>query len=221
MPAPYSIVVLISGNGSNLQVLLDQIDSGEINAKVVAVISNRTKAFGLERAKKSNVPTAALDHTDFASRESFDQELRETIDSYDPNLIVLAGFMRILSDDFVKHYQGRLINIHPSLLPAYKGLDTHSRALEDYKKGLIKEHGASVHFVIPELDAGTVLLQGIVPILENDTIDSLKQRVHKTEHSIYPKAIKWLAQGRLKYVNKKVYFDNKELTKPERITLPN
>ena len=215
----YNIVVLISGNGSNLQAIIDKIDSGEIQAKIVAVISNRADAFGLERAKNQGIPTAVLDHTLFDSRQSFDNKLSNIIDSYHPDLIVLAGFMRILSDDFVNHFHGKLINIHPSLLPKYKGLQTHKRALNDYKEGLITEHGASVHFVIPELDAGTVLLHGNVPIRENDTVESLRQRVHKIEYVIYPKAIKWLARGDVQFIDGKVYLNNKELHQAEKISL--
>jgi len=201
----YKIVVLISGSGSNLQQFIDQIESGDINAEISAVISNRADAFGLQRAEKANIPTVVLDHTQFIDRVSFDQSLAQIIDSYDPELIVLAGFMRIVSDEFVAHYQGKLINIHPSLLPKYKGLHTHQRALEDKQK----EHGASVHFVIPELDAGPVIVQGIVPVKSDDTEESLAKRVHRIEHIIYPKAIKWLVEGKIDQSKKpeKLYLE--------------
>ncbi len=188
----FKLVVLISGNGSNLQKIIEQIETGAINAEISAVISNRPDAYGLKRAQQANIPTVVLDHTQFADREAFDQSLAQIVDSYNPNLVVLAGFMRILSDSFVEQFSNRLINIHPSLLPRYKGLHTHKRALEDKQQ----EHGASVHFVIPELDAGTVILQGVVPVKVNDTEETLAERVHKIEHIIYPKAIQWLVEER-------------------------
>lgn len=190
---PYAIAVLISGNGSNLQAIIDQIDTGNIKATICAVISNRPDAYGLERAKKAGIPTESLDHKQFDSRQAFDQQLAKRIDQYQPDLVVLSGFMRILSDGFVEKFQGKLINIHPSLLPAYKGLGTHKRALEDK----VKEHGASVHFVIPELDAGSIIIHGIVPVKANDDEKSLRKRVHQVEHLIYPMAIKWLAEDNL------------------------
>lgn len=187
---PYSIVILISGNGSNLQAIIDHLAIDSSNTKISAVISNRPNAFGLERAKKAGIATESLDHKTFDSREAFDQQLAKRIDKHQPDLVVLSGFMRILSDSFVEKYQGKLINIHPSLLPAYKGLHTHKRALEDK----VKEHGASVHFVIPELDAGKIIIHGIVPVKANDDEESLRKRVHQVEHLIYPMAIKWLAE---------------------------
>jgi phosphoribosylglycinamide formyltransferase-1 len=186
----YKIVVLLSGNGSNLQKIIEHIESGEIKAEISAVISNRPDAYGLQRAKKVNIPTVVLEHTHFSDRESFDQSLAQIIESYAPDLIVLAGFMRILSAAFVEKFNGKLINIHPSLLPKYKGLHTHKRALENGDT----EHGASVHFVIPELDSGSIILQGVVPIKPNDTEEDLANRVHQIEYIIYPKAIKWLAE---------------------------
>ncbi|MEB8431891.1 phosphoribosylglycinamide formyltransferase [Cocleimonas sp. KMM 6892] len=203
----FKIVVLISGSGSNLQAILDNIESGNIDAKITAVISNRANAYGLERAEKCGIDAKVLDHTHYDSREAFDLELQKLIDSYSPDLIVLAGFMRILSDGFVEHYNGKLINIHPSLLPLYKGLDTHQRALTDKQS----EHGASVHFVIPELDAGKVIIQGIVDIKEDDDAESLAQRVHQIEHKIYPHAVKILAEGRLAYNNGDVLYDGKPM----------
>ncbi|MEE9445099.1 MAG: phosphoribosylglycinamide formyltransferase [Cocleimonas sp.] len=188
----YKIVVLLSGNGSNLQKIIEHIELGEINAEISVVISNRNDAYGLKRAEKANIPNLVLEHNHFSDRESFDQSLAQIIDSYEPDLIVLAGFMRILSDNFVEHYTGKLINIHPSLLPKYKGLHTHKRALESNDK----EHGASVHFVTPELDSGSVILQGVVPVKPNDTKKTLADRVQHIEHIIYPKAIKWLAEGK-------------------------
>jgi len=187
----YKIVVLLSGNGSNLQKIIEHIESGDIKAEISAVISNRSDAYGLQRAEKAKIPTVVLEHTHFSDRESFDQSLAQIIDSFEPDLIVLAGFMRILSDDFVEKFNGKLINIHPSLLPKYKGLHTHKRALENGDK----EHGATVHFVIPELDSGNIILQGVVAIKPDDTEDSLADRVHQIEYIIYPKAIKWLVEN--------------------------
>lgn len=206
----YKLVVLISGNGSNLQAIIDQIEAGEINAEISAVISNRPDVNGLKRAEQAYIPTIVLDHTQFADRAAFDQSLAQIVDSFSPDLVVLAGFMRILSDSFVEQFNKRLINIHPSLLPKYKGLHTHKRALEDKQK----EHGASVHFVIPELDAGSVILQGVVPVNEDDSVDDLAERVHQIEHFIYPKAIQWLVEGRSIDSKKpaKIYLDEIDST---------
>ena len=203
----YKIVVLLSGKGSNLQKIIDDISSGNIKAEISAVISNRAGALGLQRAKTANVSTVTLEHTHFSDRESFDASLAQIIESYQPDLIVLAGFMRILSDGFVEKFAGKLINIHPSLLPKYKGLHTHKRALENNDK----EHGASVHFVTPELDSGQVIIQGVVPIKPDDTEDSLAQRVHQIEYIIYPQAIKWLAEGKQTALDKpeKIYLKQK------------
>ena len=206
----YKIVVLISGGGSNLQAILDSIEVGNINAEVSSVISNRADAFGLERAEKAGIDNHVLDHNVFDSRESFDQSLAQIIDSYEPDLIALAGFMRVLSDEFVDHFYGRMINIHPSLLPKYKGLNTHQRALENGDS----EHGASVHFVIPELDAGTVIIQGIVPIHANDTANLLQERVHQIEHQIYPQAVKYLAEDGLKLHQGKLLYKGEILNNP-------
>ncbi|MEH6456059.1 MAG: phosphoribosylglycinamide formyltransferase [Cocleimonas sp.] len=206
----YKIVVLISGGGSNLQAIIDSIQVGNIKAEITAVISNRADAFGLERAEKASIDNHVLDHTVFNSRESFDESLSQIIDSYEPDLIVLAGFMRILSDEFVEHFHGKMINIHPSLLPKYKGLNTHQRALD----GGDKEHGASVHFVIPELDAGTVIIQGVVPVEANDTANRLQQRVHKVEHQIYPQAVKYLAEDGLVLEDGKLLYKSQSLEKP-------
>ncbi len=206
----YKLVVLISGSGSNLQAIIDNIETANINAKIAVVISNRADAYGLERAKKAGIEAKVLDHTAFDSREVFDSELKQLIDSYSPDLIVLAGFMRILSDGFVEHYNGKMINIHPSLLPLYKGLHTHQRALADKQS----EHGASVHFVIPELDAGKVIIQGIVEVKEDDDEKSLADRVHKIEHQIYPQAVKILAEGHLKYNGGELLYNDKLMLEP-------
>ncbi|MEX2334153.1 MAG: phosphoribosylglycinamide formyltransferase, partial [Pseudohongiella sp.] len=177
------VVVLISGNGSNLQAIIDQSHTG--GYQLSAVISNRADAFGLQRAAQAGIATCVLDHKAFASREAFDARLRQEIDTFAPDLVVLAGFMRILSSAFVQHYAGRLLNIHPSLLPAYKGTNTHQRVL-DAGEAL---HGASVHFVTPELDGGPVVRQAVIKIAANDTKDTLAQRVAIEEHKIYPEVL--------------------------------
>jgi len=193
MHATCNVVVLISGSGSNLQALIDSIGTDN-PVRIRAVISNRADAFGLKRAEAAGIPVQTLDHKLYADRESFDQALIECIDSFDADLVVLAGFMRILSPAFVRHYQGRLLNIHPSLLPKFKGLHTHQRALEANEK----EHGCSVHFVTEELDGGPVVLQAPIAVLQNDTPENLAQRVHTQEHLIYPLAVRWFAEGRLR-----------------------
>ncbi len=201
------IVVLISGNGSNLQAIIDDIHDDEVEAQIVAVISNSPQAYGLQRAKQANIDTIVIDDANVASRTEYDRSLQQCIEQYQPDLVVLAGFMRILSNDFVNRYKDRLINIHPSLLPKYQGLNTHQRVLDAGDS----HHGASVHFVIPELDAGPLILQAEVPIHSNDTVSELAQRVHDQEYIIYPLVIKWFAEGRIKMENGKVIKDGKEL----------
>ena len=193
MPAPCTVVVLLSGTGSNLQALIDSTRTGDSSVRIAAVISNRSDAYGLQRAQDAGIDTRALDHKAFDGREAFDAALIELIDAFNPKLVVLAGFMRILSADFVRHYQGRLLNIHPSLLPKYKGLHTHQRALEAGDT----EHGCSVHFVTEELDGGPLVVQAVVPVESADSAQSLAQRVHTQEHRIYPLAVRWFAEGRL------------------------
>lgn len=212
---PARIVVLISGNGSNLQAIIDSIQQEDIKAEIAAVISNKSSAFGLQRASAANIETSVIDHTVFESRDAFDQALANVIDEHSPDLVVLAGFMRILTDFFVNHYAGRLINIHPSLLPKYRGLNTHKRALKNNDS----QHGASVHFVTPELDSGAVLIQGIVPIIENDTENSLAERVHQVEHIIYPEAIKILTSNRVELKNDTIIINDDELSQPKTVQL--
>lgn len=205
-----SLVVLISGSGSNLQAIIDAIKKGHLNAEISAVISNQVDAKGLDRAAREHIHTHVIDHRDYPSRESFDQAMIEVIDPLKPELVVLAGFMRILSDQFITHYQNHLINIHPSLLPKYKGLNTHERAI----KNRDSLHGASVHYVDIELDSGPVVIQSEIPVLETDTAQSLAARVLIDEHKIYPLAIKLHVDGRITFNNKQLMFDNKVLTKP-------
>jgi len=209
---PLGLVVLISGNGTNLQAILDAIARGEINAEVRAVISNRPGARGLERARLAGVPTQVLDHKTFADRAAYDAALQRVIDDYRPGLIVLAGYMRILTPEFVRHYRGRMLNIHPSLLPEFTGLDTHRRALA----AGTPEHGASVHFVTEELDGGPVIVQAPVPVEAGDDAATLAARVQTVEHRIYPLAIRWFADGRVHMENDRVWLDNEPLKSPVR-----
>ncbi|GAB3016845.1 phosphoribosylglycinamide formyltransferase [Bowmanella dokdonensis] len=202
-----SIVVLISGNGTNLQALIDAIEAGQIKGRIRAVISNQADAFGLHRAQEANIPTVVLSHRDFADRLSYDLALMEEIDRHQPDLLVLAGFMRILSDRFVEHYGGRMLNIHPSLLPKYKGLNTHQRAIDAGET----EHGVSVHFVTPELDGGPVIIQSRVPVFSDDTAEELAARVREQELSLYPLVVKWFCQDRVKMENGEVQVDGKPI----------
>lgn len=188
-----NVVVLLSGTGSNLQALIDSTRTGDSPVRIAAVISNRSDAYGLQRARGAGIDTRSLDHKAFDGREAFDSALIELIDAFKPQLVVLAGFMRILSADFVRHYEGRLLNIHPSLLPKYKGMHTHQRALDAGDS----EHGCSVHFVTEELDGGPLVVQAVVPVESDDSAQSLAQRVHAQEHRIYPLAVRWFAEGRL------------------------
>ncbi|KAB2932089.1 MAG: phosphoribosylglycinamide formyltransferase [Candidatus Contendobacter sp.] len=208
------LVVLISGRGSNLQAILDQAASGELPVEVAAVISNRPGVQGLERARQAGVPALELDHQEFADRPAFEAALIELMDRYQPNLVILAGFMRVLTPGFTEHYRGRLLNIHPSLLPKFCGLHTHERALAAGET----EHGASIHFVTAELDGGPVIVQAKVPVLPGDDPDTLAARVLEQEHRLYPLAIRWFAEGRLRLAGEQVLFDDQPLVKPLRMT---
>ncbi|WP_096085295.1 phosphoribosylglycinamide formyltransferase [Agaribacterium haliotis] len=201
------VVVMISGSGSNLQALIDAQESSELPIKIVAVISNKDNVKGLERAATHNIPAFVVSHKAFASREDFDARIMEIIDAQGPDLVVLAGFMRILTEDFTRHYEGRMLNIHPSLLPKYQGLHTHQRALDAGDS----EHGASVHFVTAELDGGPLVIQAKVDVEANDDATSLAAKVLKQEHLIYPLAVKWFAEGRLQYQHKQCLFDGEAL----------
>lgn len=204
---PARIVVLISGSGSNFQAIAEACQKKEIDGDIVGVISNRPGVMGLDRAAKLDIPSVVLDHTEFSTREEFDSKLIHEIDQFGADLVVLAGFMRILTPDFVRRYKGRLLNIHPSLLPKYKGLHTHKRALEAGDK----EHGATVHFVSEDLDGGPNLIQAVIPVLDDDTESSLKNRVQQQERIIYPIAVKWFVEGRISMLKGDAYFDNDPL----------
>ncbi len=186
LPTFPSLVILISGRGSNMTAIVEAIQSGKLEAHVAAVLSNTPDAAGLEYARAQGIPTHVVDHTQFPSREQFDQAMAKAIDPYQPDLVVLAGFMRILTPDFVNHFAGHLINIHPSLLPKFKGLNTHQRAIDAGEK----EHGASVHLVTADLDDGPVIMQARVPVFDDDTAETLARRVLEQEHQLYPAAIK-------------------------------
>ena len=208
----FNVIVLISGNGSNLQAIIDHIQQGNLPITVSAVISDRPNAYGLTRAANAGIPTHIIDYTHFADRTQFDMALRQQIDAYTPDLIVLAGFMRILTADFVKRYLGKMINIHPSLLPKYQGLNTHQRVLQAGDA----EHGASVHYVTPELDSGPIILQARVPVLASDTAQTLQMRVHQAEHQIYPEAIQLIASGQVAFRNNQVYYHDKPMSDKQR-----
>jgi phosphoribosylglycinamide formyltransferase-1 len=196
-PPDSKIVVLISGGGSNLQAIIKACEDPELPATIAAVISNKADAYGLVRAEKAGIPTEVLDHNKFDSREVYDAELLHIINRYQPDLVVLAGFMRILTPDFVRYFSGKMLNIHPSLLPKYPGLKTHERAL----KAGDKEHGATVHFVTEELDGGPNIIQAVVPILDDDRPVDLAKRVLHEEHIIYPIAVRWFILGRIKMIS--------------------
>ncbi|MDD2685405.1 MAG: phosphoribosylglycinamide formyltransferase [Gallionella sp.] len=183
------IVILISGRGSNMQALLE----AKLPCHIAAVISNRADAKGLETAQQHGIPTEVVAHAQHPNRESFDTALAQLIDTYQPDFVILAGFMRILTPAFVAHYQGRLINIHPSLLPSYGGLHTHARALQDG----VKVHGCTVHFVTPDLDHGPIIVQAVVPVLQDDTEQSLSKRVLREEHRVFPQVVRWLCQDQV------------------------
>lgn len=201
------VVVLISGSGSNLQALLDASAKAGAPFSVCSVISNKPAAYGLTRAAEAGVNTSVVDHREFDSREDFDRALITEIDNQQPDLVVLAGFMRILTPEFVRHYNGRLLNIHPSLLPKYQGLHTHQRALDAGDS----EHGATVHFVTEELDGGPPIIQALVPVNEGDTVESLAKRVQVQEHLIYPMAVTWFAEKRLQMLDDRTRLDGELL----------
>lgn len=202
MRAMKNIVILISGRGSNMQAIVRAAKTEKWPCRIAAVISNRADAEGLAFAEEHGIPTAVVVSKEFATREAFDAALRATIDTFAPDIVVLAGFMRILTPPFVDHYAGRLLNIHPSLLPSFPGLATHRQALV----AGVKVHGATVHFVTAELDHGPIVEQAVVPVLPGDTEDSLSERVLAQEHVIYPRAVRWFVEGRLSIENGLVHI---------------
>ncbi|PCJ16179.1 MAG: phosphoribosylglycinamide formyltransferase [Gammaproteobacteria bacterium] len=207
--APLRMVVLISGSGSNLQALIDAQTKGLINTHIVAVISNRPDVKGLQRADHASIENHCLNHRDFEDRQSFDQALHQKIQHYQPDLVVLAGFMRILTAEFTRQYVGKMINIHPSLLPKYQGLNTHQRAIDDGQS----QHGCSIHFVTEELDGGPVIAQAQVPVLKEDDAQALAQRVQQQEHWLFPQCVKWFGERRIALKTGKIYLDEEILPK--------
>lgn len=202
------IVILISGRGSNMEAMIHAQEKGELpGGQIVAVISNRPDAKGLETAAAAGIAVCVVDHKLYPDREAFDRALAERIDAYQPDLVVLAGFMRILTEGFVRHFEGRLLNIHPSLLPAFPGLHTHQRALEEG----VRVHGCTVHFVTPALDHGPVVIQAVVPVLDGDDEETLSSRVLAQEHVVYPRAVRWFIEGRLSLENGRVRVTGEQL----------
>jgi phosphoribosylglycinamide formyltransferase-1 len=208
--ARHRAAILISGSGTNLQAFIDATQAGTLDLDIALVISNRDDAYGLTRARDAGIPTICISHTGFDSRAAFDAALAESIDESGADIVVLAGFMRILTGEFVRHYAGRLLNIHPSLLPRFPGLDTHRRAIEAHERW----HGSTVHFVTEELDGGPRIIQARVPILPDDSPGRLAARVLELEHRIYPMAVGWLASGRLELRDGKAVLDGRELDEP-------
>lgn len=204
----HRFAVLISGSGTNLQAIIDAIQAGDLQAEVAVVLSSCTTAAGLQRAIRAGIPTLTLDHRNYPDRSGFDRAMIAELDRFNPDTVVLAGFMRILTTEFVRHYHGRLINIHPSLLPRHKGLHTHRRALEAGDN----EHGCTVHFVTEELDGGPAIAHARVPVLANDDEEALSKRVQVREHDIYPRVLGWRATGRLVLDPQGVLLDGKPIT---------
>ena len=208
--APAAVVILISGRGSNLQAILDETQAGRLPIRVSTVISNNPDADGLRHARAAGVPTETIDHRAFSERALFESALMQAIDRHTPRLVLLAGFMRILGDNFIHHYSGRLLNIHPSLLPEFKGMNTHARAIA----AGVRLHGASVHFVTNDLDGGPVIVQASVPIRADDNAATLGARVLTEEHRIFPLAVRWYVEGRLTIRDGRVLLDGE--TRPEQ-----
>ena len=201
MRAMRSIVILISGRGSNMQAIVRAAQTEQWPARIAAIVSNKADAEGLKFAAAQGIPTAVVANKDYPDREQFDAALRVVVDGFSPDLVVLAGFMRILTAPFVEHYAGRMLNVHPSLLPSFPGMATHRQALE----AGVKVHGATVHFVTAKLDHGPIVAQAVVPVLENDTEQSLEQRVLIEEHQLYPRAVRWFVENRLSIEDGRVH----------------
>ncbi len=205
-----SAAILISGSGTNLQSFIDKTGAGELDLDIAVVLSNKPGVAGLDRARKARIPVECVEHGGYPDRESFDAALNETLDRYSPDLIILAGFMRILTPVFIDHFAGKIFNIHPSLLPQYPGLDTHQRAIDAGDQWA----GSTVHFVTEELDGGPLVIQGRVPVTRDDTARSLAARVLKVEHQIYPEAAALFAAGRLEHRDGTAWLDGQRLEKP-------
>lgn len=210
--APASAAILISGSGTNLQAFIDSVARGDLDLEIRVVLSNKPGAAGLERARKAHISTECLEHGKFPERERFDAALVATLERYQPDLIILAGFMRVLTPVFIEHFRGRIFNIHPSLLPKYRGLNTHRRVLDAGDEW----HGSTVHFATEELDGGPRIIQGRVPVKASDTAETLAARVLEIEHKIYPQAAALFAAGRLEYRDGHAWLDGERLDEPIR-----
>ena len=210
--AAFPAAVLVSGSGTNLQSFIAAVDEERLPLEIVAVLSDQPEAYGLQRAQRAGIETQVVEAADYPDREQYDRQLLAAVEGYAPRLLLLAGFMRILSPPFVRHFSGRMLNIHPSLLPAYRGLHTHRRVLAAGDT----EHGCSIHFVTDELDGGPLIAQAVVPVLENDDEQRLSARVQEREHKLYPLVAAWFASGRLQQRNGQAWLDNEPLTLPVR-----
>ena len=204
------IAVLVSGNGSNLQALINAQHGKQLSGQIVGVLSNKADAYALRRAEDANIATAVISHQNFPNRESFDVAMHQQLLAWQVDLVILAGFMRILTPEFVSKWQGKMLNIHPSLLPFYKGMNTHQRVLNTGDR----LHGCTVHFVTAELDAGQSIAQSVIQVSLQDTAESLAQRVHQLEHFIYPQVVQWLCNGQLSWQQGQAYFNQKPLDRP-------
>ncbi|MDH3534478.1 MAG: phosphoribosylglycinamide formyltransferase [Gammaproteobacteria bacterium] len=210
MSKPLQLAILISGNGSNLQSIIDAIESGSLNARISAVISNERDAYGLVRATRHGLNTWVVEHRDYPDRDQFDAVLQNYLEAVNPDYIVLAGFMRILGPGFIHAFEDRILNIHPSLLPAYKGLHTHRRALDNGAT----EHGVSIHLVTAELDDGPVILQASYPIEAGDTVQDLQRKGQRLEHQMYPQLLRWLGNDKLAIKGGQLFYEQALLEKP-------
>lgn len=202
--------ILISGSGTNLQAFIDAVEDGNLDLDLAVVFSNNPGAFGLERAEQAGIPTACIQHSDFPDRESFDHAVIAELDRFEPDLLILAGFMRILSPGFVAHYAGKILNIHPALLPLYPGLNTHQRVLDAGDEW----HGSTVHFVTEELDGGPRILQGRLAVVPGESADELATRVQAVEHRIYPEAAGWVGSGKAAFKNGQSWVDGELAEEP-------
>lgn len=202
--------ILISGSGTNLQAFIDRVAGGDLPLELSVVLSNNSDAFGLARAEDAGIPTAIVDHRQFADRPTFDNAMAAKLDEWQPDLLILAGFMRILSSGFVAHYSGRILNIHPALLPAYPGLNTHQRVIDAGDAW----HGSTVHFVTEELDAGPRILQGRLPVTMGETAAELAARVQAVEHQIYPEAAGWVGESRVEFRDGAAWIDGTRADNP-------
>ena len=208
--------ILVSGSGTNLQAFIDAVAAGSLDLDLCVVFSNNPNAFGLERAEKAGIPTACIQHGDFPDRESFDRAVIAELDRWNPELLILAGFMRILSPAFVSHYEGKILNIHPALLPKYPGLNTHQRVLDAGDEW----HGSTVHFVTEELDGGPRILQGRLPVDPEESPDELQHRVQTIEHKIYPQAAGLVGSGRVVFRNGRAWIDGELADEPMLRSFP-